>query len=102
MSNDREENPTEIHQRIQRRSRFANSCKGRSQAEVSREIGVDANTISNGIRLYDTNRSEVFPDNGNRLSVEEENRRLKKELASVKEDREILKKALAFFSKNSK
>jgi transposase-like protein len=33
---------------------------------------------------------------------EEELRRLRRELEQVKEDREILKKALVFFSKNGK
>ncbi|MEL6823685.1 MAG: transposase [Calditrichota bacterium] len=76
--------------------------EGRSQAEISREIGVHANTIGNWVRQYEANSSEAFPGNGNRTSLEEENRRLKRELASAKEDRDILKKALAFFSKNSK
>lgn len=34
-------------------------------------------------------------------SLEEENRRLRKELAKVKQEREILKKATAYFAKEA-
>jgi transposase len=34
--------------------------------------------------------------------IEEENRRLRKELNDIKEERDILKKALAIFSKHPK
>jgi len=51
---------------------------------------------------FSLNGEDAFPGNGNPLPADEEIRRLKKELTSVKEDREILKKALAFFSRHSK
>jgi transposase len=42
----------------------------------------------------------LFPGKGRLIPQEEELRRLHRELAEAKEDREILKKALEFFSKN--
>lgn len=39
--------------------------------------------------------------NTDKESLEEENRRLRKELADVKKDREILKKAAAYFAKEA-
>ena len=38
---------------------------------------------------------------GSTESLEEENRRLRKELADIKKDREILKKAAAYFAKET-
>ena len=45
---------------------------------------------------------DVFPGNGKLPSVEAELARLRKELAQAKEDNEILKKATAFFARESR
>jgi transposase len=75
---------------------------GCSVAEVARELGIDANTLHKWRREFAEEGSDAFPGKG-RLSVQEEElRRLRRELAEAKEDREILKKALAFFSKKGK
>ena len=42
----------------------------------------------------------AFPGKGRMKPEEEENRRLKKELAHVTMERDILKKAVAFFAKD--
>ena len=78
------------------------TAEGRNRSDVAREFGVHRNTIDNWVRQYCLNGEEAFPGNGNPLPADEEIPRLKKELASAKEDQEILKKALAFFSKHSK
>ena len=39
--------------------------------------------------------------NGNKAAYFEENKRLKKELALVKQERDLLKKAAAYFAKTS-
>ena len=73
--------------------------EGRSVADVSRSIGVHANTIHNWKQLFATDPDEAFPGKGRLKSEEEEIRRLRRENVSLKEDRAILKKALAIFSK---
>ena len=45
---------------------------------------------------------DIFPGNGNLSSVDAELDRLRKENAQLKEDNEILKKATAFFAKNTR
>ncbi len=75
---------------------------GRSVREVARELGIDPNTLYHWKRELSEEGEEAFPGKG-RLSVQEgELRRLRRELAGAKEDREILKKALAYFSKHGK
>ena len=75
---------------------------GQKTAEVSRNLGIHSNNLSRWVQEFKQNGNAAFPGKGNQLPEDEEIRRLKKELASVKEERDILKKALAIFSKHSK
>jgi transposase len=45
---------------------------------------------------------EAFPGSGHQTALEEENRRLKRELERVQQEREILKKVVSIFSRESK
>ena len=77
--------------------------QGRSAAEVARSLGVNASLLHSWKRKFLEDGELSFPGNGNRQigsELEEENRRLRKELANVKQDKEILKKAAAFFARN--
>jgi len=75
---------------------------GRSVPEVARDLGIDANRLYHWKRELTKEGSGAFPGKGRLSPQEEELRRLRRELEQVKEDREILKKALAFFSKHGK
>lgn len=75
---------------------------GRKVREVARELGIDPNTLYHWKRELLEEREGAFPGKGHLSPLEEENRRLRRELAEAKEDREILKKALAYFSKHGK
>jgi len=75
---------------------------GRSVAEVARELGIHVNTLHHWKRELTTEGSAAFPGKGRLSPQEEELRKLRRELEEAKEDREILKKALAFFSKGGK
>jgi len=66
---------------------------GRSVASLSREFGPSTVTIHKWIRLAE--------DADGDLSVHEEVRRLRKELAKSQESNEILKKAAAWFAQES-
>ena len=74
----------------------------RSVSEVARDLGIEANVLHRWKRKLTSGGSESFPGKGRLSADEEELRRLRRELEQVKEDREILKKALAFFSKNER
>ena len=73
-----------------------------SVSEVARDLGIEANMLHRWKQKLTTKGSESFPGKGRLSSQEEELRRLRRELEQAKEDREILKKALVFFSKNGK
>jgi transposase len=75
---------------------------GRSVSEVARDLGIDTNTLYRWKRNLTKEGSAAFPGKGRLSPQEEELRRLRRELEQAKEDREILKKALAFFSKTGK
>jgi len=75
---------------------------GRTVEEAARELGVSANSLHRWKQALTSKGSEAFPGKGRLSPQEEELRRLRRELEQAKEDRDILKKALAFFSKGGK
>jgi transposase len=74
--------------------------------QLARELGVPRQYLHAWFRQAQKsptqNPSDVFPGNGNLSPAEAELARLRKELAQAKEDNEILKKATAFFAKNTR
>lgn len=75
---------------------------GRTVEEAARELGISSNSLHRWKGALTSKGSEAFPGNGRLSPQEEELRRLRRELEQAKEDRDILKKALAFFSKGGK
>ena|SRR5437867_11059113 len=74
----------------------------RSVKEVAESLGIRPGMLYRWIRTLNKEQSEAFPGKGRLGPQEDEIRRLRRELEQAKEDREILKKALEFFSKNGK
>ena len=75
---------------------------GRSVREVARDLGIDENKLHRWKRELSAEGSVAFPGNGRLSPQEEEIRRLRRALEQAEEDREILKKALGFFSRHGK
>ena len=74
-------------------------------ADIARELGIRRNQLYKWKEQRDKHGTAVFPGHGkrqNKSSDAEEIARLKSELAKVKEENEILKKAAAFFSRELK
>ncbi len=69
----------------------------RSLTQVARDLGVNASVLQSWKQRIKENTGEVAIDP--KETLEEENRRLRRENASLREDRKILKKAAAFFAK---
>ena len=74
----------------------------RSAAEVARDLGIRPNLIYNWKERLAEDKDQVFPGQGRLKPEAEEMRRLKRQLADAKEERDILKKALAIFSRTPK
>ena len=73
-----------------------------SVASVARELGINPNLLYRWRQEFAAEGPEAFPGQGNLTASEEEVRQLRRELARVREERDILKKAVAFFAKESK
>lgn len=68
-----------------------------SVAQVARDLGVNKWTLQDWVNKQ---RQGSASEDGPRLeTLEQENCRLKRELAILKQEREILKKAAAYFAK---
>ncbi len=74
--------------------------EGQRIAEVARNLGINATMLGRWKR--EAVKEDAFPGKGRMKPMEEELRRLQKENRQLKMDREILKKAAAFFARESK
>ncbi len=75
---------------------------GKTVAEVARNLGMKPNLLHRWKKEYLGDAENCYPGKGHLKPLEEENRRLKKELSDAIMERDILKKALAVFSRNQK
>ena len=69
-----------------------------SVAEVARRLGVTENLLHSWKKAVLKNGADAFPGSGNLTPVEEELRRLRAEVKRLEAERDILKKATAFFA----
>lgn len=69
--------------------------------EVGRRLGVAASNITRWVRQYRQDQKDLSEGGIPRKELEAEIRRLKKENKRLEMEREILKKAAAFFAKES-
>ena len=74
--------------------------EGHSIAEVARNLGINATML--GRWKSEAQEEDAFPGKGRMKPMEEELRRLRRENHQLKMDRDILKKAAAFFARESK
>jgi transposase len=72
---------------------------GKPIAQVARELGISDTSIHQWRKELTEHSSEAFPGSGHQTAQEEEVRRLKRELEVVKQERDILKKAIGIFSR---
>lgn len=73
---------------------------GKPLTRVARELGIRADLLHGWKRRFGTGASaeEVFPGNGSLSPEAEENRKLRRRLAEVEQERDFLKKAAAYFA----
>ena len=71
----------------------------RSKQSVAESLGICPSNLQRWIREYKASGNGAFPGKGRLRPEDEELHRLKREYAIIKEERDILKKALAVFSR---
>lgn len=76
--------------------------QGLSVTEVSRDLDVGVSLLRKWKQQVEAEGEQAFPGNGKLSPEQEELRRLREENRQLKMERDILKKATAFFAKESR
>ena len=75
---------------------------GKSITQVARELGISDASIHQWRKELTQYGKEAFPGSGHLTPLEEENRRDPCELERVQQERDIVKKVVGIFSRESK
>jgi transposase len=73
--------------------------RGVSQAQVARDLGIHYNVLRKWVEDLASDAAQAIPGRGKMRPDDAEVARLRRELAQTKAERDILKKAIAFFAK---
>ena len=73
-----------------------------SVAEAARRLGVHESRLHEWAKLARAKGADAFPGSGHQTPAEEELRRLRTDIKRLEMERDILKKATAFFAALSK
>lgn len=74
--------------------------EGKSVAQVAREIGLHENTVYRWMEEFKQEGTQAFPGSGKLKPDDQALRDLQKQLRDLKEENEILKKAMHYFAKD--
>jgi len=75
--------------------------RGVSVAQAARDLGLHENVLRKWVRELSTDPVQAFPGHGQMKTEQAEIAALRKEVAKLKMERDILKKAAAWFAKES-
>ena len=73
--------------------------RGVSIRLAAKDLGLHENVLRNWVKDAKANKSSAFPGRGRQRPDDAEIARLRRELAKTKTERDILKKAIAYFAK---
>ena len=77
-------------------------ANGATDRQVERDLGLYQGAIRSWRIALQADPANAFPGSGHQKPVEEENRRLRRELEIARQERDILEKAVAIFSETPK
>ena len=75
--------------------------RGVTVAQAARDLGVHGTVLRRWVKDYTTDPPEAFPGQGRMKPEQGELARLRREVLKLKAERDILKKAAAYFAKES-
>ena len=78
------------------------ALQGQKQTETAKNLEISESVLDRWWREYRADGVVAFPGSGRMLPLEEDNRRLTRELKRVTMKREILNKAITFFRDHEK
>ena len=73
--------------------------RGVTVTQAAKDLGIAQSVLGRWVRQFAADKSQAFPGRGQMKPDDAEVARLKRELAKTKAERDILKKAIAFFTK---
>ena len=76
------------------------AVRGVSVAQAARDLDVHATVLRRWIKQYGNDSADAFSGKGQMTCADVEVRRLRREVAKLKAERDILKKAAAYFAKD--
>jgi transposase len=68
-------------------------------AQIARDLGIAESTLHHWRKLFSEQGEQAFPGSGHQTPQEEELRHLKRENDLLRQERDILKKAIGIFSR---
>ncbi|GHO64472.1 transposase [Ktedonobacter sp. SOSP1-52] len=71
---------------------------GKSKTQIARDLGISDSALSKWCKEFGERGEEAFPGKGHQTPPEEEIRNLKRELEILRQERDILKKAVSIFA----
>jgi transposase len=75
---------------------------GKPMSQVARELGISDSALSKWCKQLGEQGEQAFPGSGHQTAQEEELRRLKRELDITRQERDIVKKGVSIFSRESR
>lgn len=75
--------------------------RGVTVAQAARDLDVHENVLRKWVREYGDDPSQSFPGKGQMKPEQLEIERLRREVAKLKAERDILKKAAAYFARDA-
>jgi len=75
--------------------------RGVSAAQAARDLDVHENVLRKWVKEFAADPQQAFPGQGQMKPEQQEIERLRREVIRLKAERDILKKATAFFAKES-
>jgi transposase len=76
-------------------------ARGVSVAQAARDLDVHENVLRKWVREFGADPMQAFPGHGQMKPEQQEIERLRREVTKLKAERDILKKAAAFFAKEA-
>ena|SRR6266699_6755764 len=68
-------------------------------AQIARDLGIADSTLHHWRKLFSEQGEQAFPGSGHQTPQEEEMRHLKRENDLLRQERDVLKKAIGIFSR---
>ena len=73
-----------------------------SRAEAAKSLGIDSRMLGRWVKEHQTDDGQAFRGNGKLTAEQEQIRKLKAQVKRLEMERDILKKATAFFAAETK